>query len=589
MLDDVPLLTNLWWALAINRRFHSVIDRRLSKAMINDEVKKVGARFFTHSLPSVGRALDGALAGQPESSVETKVLDFPLRCALRGDPLAVDYVRQLAYLFYKLEAPYDSDLVRDFLDAFVLTDESLSSDSRGSIPHVVKMREYVGRALKGANPYNISPSHGSGATACRTKNQDKYHSFRFFENLDAVYSYADHFFSGLGHLCDSLDSLERSESGIPQARICLVPKDSRGPRIISCEPAEHMFIQQGIMKLMYRHLEARPFTRGYINFTDQSINRELARLSSVTGELATIDMKDASDRVSLSLVRDVFPNDWLECLMACRTPTTLLPDGRVVELRKFAPMGSSVCFPVEALVFWASAMATQFRLQVKKPEVFVYGDDILVDVRYADEVCSDLCSLDLKINKHKSYLSGPFRESCGGDYYLGSDVTPIKIKKGFDSSVLGIARAADFCNEILAKYGYHDTIPLMIDEIQAKIRYVFPRTLLDVPCTLRLSPNSSNDVFRRRVYNKSLQRYEHLILMPRCTAIERHPPDWGELLRWQLTHESAIQAESTDWHPVMDDAFEVPYRVPIGSKPVDPGFYVDLRSIRKSWKWTWLG
>jgi hypothetical protein len=589
MLDDVALLTLLWWALAINRRFDLAIDPSLTKGMVDDEVKKMGLSFFTHALPSVGRALDGFMAGQPIIEPETKILSYPLKRALQGSPVAIDYVRQLAYLFYKLEVPYDTDLVRDFLDGFVKTDSSLSIESRGDNPHVLKMREYVGRALKGANPYDIRPSHGSGATACRTKNHDKYHSFKYFERLDAVYPYSDYFFSGFSHLADEMDSLENSVSGIPQARICIVPKDSRGPRIISCEPLEHMYIQQGLMKKMYNHLETRPLTRGMLNFTDQSINRELARSASLTNALATIDMKDASDRVSLAIVKDVFPDNWFECLMACRTPTTLLPDGRVVELRKFAPMGSSVCFPVEALVFWASAMATQHRLGVLKPEAYVYGDDIIVESKMAEDIMRDFVSIDLIVNRNKSYLSGPFRESCGGDYYLGSDVTPIKMKKGFDSSVLGIARAADFCNDLIAKYGYFDSIITVVDLIQQRIKYVFPRTMHDIPCTLRMSPNSSNDVFRKRVFNRHLQRYEHLILSPKCDAIERHSPNWGELLRWQLTRDEATRSDSTDEGPVMDYSKAYLKNIDFGSSKVEPGYYVDTRSIRKSWKWVWLG
>lgn len=629
MLDgDIALLTKIWWALANNQRYHGYLGD-LTSSQVQASVDRMGLSFFTHALPSVGKALDGHFAGQPVGELGTDVLSYPFKRALLGDPVAVDCVRQLAYLFYKLEVPYSDDLVAEFLDAFVKTDAELvdAIDPLFS-DHVAGMREIVGLALKGANPYNIRPSHGTGATACRTKNHNKYRTVRYFPGIDAVYPYSDYFYLNADHLADamtaselgdtnsdtpvetfthrrSVDSLpyfteegfwlvcrtveqvevpareetvEGLSDGVPRARIVLVPKDSRGPRVISCEPAEHMYIQQGIMGVMYEHLETRSVTRGFVNFTDQSLNRELAHLASMSGKLATIDLKDASDRVSLQLVRRVFPDSWFECLMACRTPATELPDGRVVELRKFAPMGSSVCFPVEALVFWASAVATQIERGLQ-PEAYVYGDDIIVPSDTAHDVIRDLEGIGLKVNVSKSYVTGPFRESCGGDYYLGSDVTPVRLKKWFGSSVLELVRAADFCNELVAKFGLRGTVLDILDLVQEYCRYVFPKTELPVPCTIRAQSRASNDTRFKRRWNKGFQRYEYLIIAPRCNAVERHPADWWELLRKQLTRDDR---ELADWD-------EVGLLLKTISKPVPPGYYTDPRAVHKAWKWTWLG
>lgn len=632
MLDgDIALLTKIWWALANNQRYHGYLGD-LTSSQIQASVEKMGLSFFTHALPSVGKALDGHFAGQPVGELGTDVLSVPFKRAVLGDPVAVDCVRQLSYLFYKLEVPYSDDLVAEFLDAFVKTDAELvdAIDPMFS-DHVSGMRQVVGLALKGANPYNIRPSHGSGATACRTKNHNKYRTVRYFPGIDQVYPYSDYFYLNYDHLADAmvgselvctdseslidrdlptiygsyclLDTREEIElddprhmawarvpfemggttveglsDGVPRARIVLVPKDSRGPRVISCEPAEHMYIQQGIMGVMYEHLETRSVTRGFVNFTDQSLNRELARLASMSGKLATLDLKDASDRVSLQLVRRVFPDSWIECLMACRTPATLLPDGRVVELQKFAPMGSSVCFPVEALVFWASAVATQLERGLQ-PEAYVYGDDIIVPSDMAGDCIRNLEGIGLKVNASKSYVTGPFRESCGGDYYLGSDVTPVRLKKWFGSSVLELVRAADFVNELIAKFGLRGTILDILDLVQEHCRYVFPKTELPVPCTIRTQSRATNDTRFKRRWNKGLQRYEYLIITPRCNAVERHPADWWELLRKQLTRDNRELAE---WD-------EVGLLLKTISKPVPPGYYVDPRAIHKAWKWTWLG
>jgi hypothetical protein len=152
--------------------------------------------------------------------------------------------------------------------------------------------------------------------------------------------------------------LERLPAGT--AKVVLVPKDSRGPRLISAEPLEYQWIQQGVGRSIVAHLEAHHLTKGRVNFTHQEVNRRLAQESSATLELATLDLKDASDRVSLELVRRVFKNtpELVRALEAIRTDATLLPDGRVQSLKKFAPMGSAVCFPVEAFVFWAILTAS---------------------------------------------------------------------------------------------------------------------------------------------------------------------------------------------------------------------------------------
>nr|URG15520.1 MAG: RNA dependent RNA polymerase [Leviviridae sp.] len=629
MLDgDIALLTKIWWALANNQRYHGYLGD-LTSSQVQASVDRMGLSFFTHALPSVGKALDGHFAGQPVGELGTSVLDFPFRRALLGDPVAVDCVRQLAYLFYKLEVPYSDDLVAEFLDAFVKTDAELDDAMDPMFSdHMAGMREVVGLALKGANPYNIRPSHGSGATACRTKNHSKYRTVRYFPCIDQVYAYSDYFYLNVDHLADAMstselvatnsdtpvktfthrryveslpyfteegfwlvtrtmeqvevpageETVEGLSDGVPRARIVLVPKDSRGPRVISCEPAEHMYIQQGIMGVMYAHLETRSVTRGFVNFTDQTVNRELAHLASMSDKLATLDLKDASDRVSLRLVRRIFPDEWVECLMACRTPATELPDGRVVELRKFAPMGSSVCFPVEALTFWASAVATQIRLGFK-PEAYVYGDDIIVPSETAHEVIRDLEGIGLRVNAGKSYVTGPFRESCGGDYYLGSDVTPVRLKKWFGSSVLELVRASDFVNSLVTKFGLRGTILDILDYVQEYCRYVFPKTELPVPCTIRSQSRASNDTRFKRRWNKGLQRYEYLILTPQCNAKEHHPADWWELLRKQLTREDRKPAE---WDEVGLLLWTI-------SKPVPPGYYVDPRAIHGAWKWTWLG
>lgn len=574
---NLKSLCLLWANLAQNQRYRSYVEKEDISTFMH-RAEHEGFPFLTTTLPNVGKALDrfhstsewispemfnsrepnselvahfGYLAG-----IQVPVfLGKAVELALTGDSIAVDCVRQLTLAFYKLEVSHDEEKVERFLDSFLQTDRDLagvfesSSDDRSDYQDeiITHMRLLIGRVLSNSNPFDIKPSHGTGATACRTPNEHKYHGFRYFRKLDDLFSYSDYFFYSPTHLLDEIEKLRDSEvMGDPCARVCLVPKDSRGPRVISCEPAEMMYIQQGLMRKLYTILETHPLTAGYVNFTNQTINRELARQASKDGLLATIDLSDASDRVSLELVRRVFPSDWLSALEACRSEETVLPNHVKVKLNKFAPMGSACCFPVEALVFWACAQAAiHISTRNRHPrEIYVYGDDIVTPVLLYHEVARGLESVGLLVNHNKSYWQGPFRESCGGDYHNGYDVTPVRIRKDLAKSRTSVATNADLINSFVNKFGY-DNCQSLISVIEIEAGYIYPRSELQLPAVIRTTPGASNDVFFKRRFNKNLQRKEYRILTVGSISRAHHPPNWGELLRKELSRDRVPSNENS--------------------------------------------
>lgn len=617
LIGDLKSLRSLWTNLANNQRYRPYVDHR-DMISFNERLDKEGLTFLTVVLPRIGKSLDkfhSTSEWNPPENFKTQVgfmrfedagltlckpvnvpvfLGKAVESALNGDSIAVDCVRQLTLVFYKLEVDYGEEMEQQFLVNFQKIDQSLLSvfnsvdDLRDDI--IVRMGNIIRRILCNTNPLDIVPSHGSGATACRTPNWKKHHRpLRYFAKLDAVYPYSDYFFCSPTHLADEYERLENSQpESVPKARVCLVPKDSRGPRVISCEPAELMFIQQGIMRLLYKTLETHPLTSGFVNFTDQTINRELAKASSKGDvRLATIDLSDASDRVSLELVRRVFPPNWFEALEACRSEVTVLPNGEEVKLNKFAPMGSSCCFPVEALVFWAGAVAVMQRIlrsERSYPNVYVYGDDIIIDSNYFEEIVRGLESIGLVVNRDKSYWKGPFRESCGGDYHFGYDVTPVRVRHDLSKSRTSIATNADLANSFIAKFGYTDASSL-VSVIETEGGYVYPRSELQLPAVIRSFPGASNDVFFKRRFNKNLQREEYRIL--RCISLskERQPPNWEELFRKQLS--KARVGDGISSH----DDFQFRYENPVAIQDARalPGWYTDPHTVVCVWGWTWLG
>jgi hypothetical protein len=238
-------------------------------------------------------------------------------------------------------------------------------------------------------------------------------------------------FVNADHLCDTLHEFARVEEKESDAQVVLVPKDSRGPRVISCEPLENQWLQQGIMRKLVSWIERHPLTRNDIRFTDQEPNRMAAIAGSYHGQLATLDLKEASDRVSVWLVEQLFPEPLLGALLATRSLATRLPDGEVLPLAKFAPMGSACCFPVLATCVWALLRAGSAGADGKT--VFVYGDDVIVETAEAEHAIEQLETFGLHVNRDKSCTSGLFRESCGMDAYNGVNVTPVRFRTVWSS------------------------------------------------------------------------------------------------------------------------------------------------------------
>ncbi len=195
-----------------------------------------------------------------------------------------------------------------------------------------------------------------------------------------------------------------------------VPKSAKTDRVICFEP--HMNIRAQLAVGSY--LRSRLRKHG-VNLDDQSINRRRALLGSRTGHLATIDLSSASDMIARELVWELLPIDWACLLDDLRSHNTLWPDGSWRKCEKFSSMGNGFTFELESLIFYALASAVT-------GNVSVYGDDIVVPSESFSQVARLLTACGFKLNAKKSFSSGYFRESCGGDYFGGVDCTPVFLR-----------------------------------------------------------------------------------------------------------------------------------------------------------------
>lgn len=221
---------------------------------------------------------------------------------------------------------------------------------------------------------------------------------------------------------DWLDSHVKLEQVLHNKIVC-VPKNAKTHRTIAIEPSLNGFIQKGI------DLELRSkLYRFGINLTDQAVNQRLARLGSLDGSLATIDLSAASDSISIELVRQLLPPDWFSLLNATRSPCYAL-NGATHRYEKFCSMGNGFCFPLETLIFSAAVAYCVSTTHVSEKSWHVYGDDIVVPQECALLLLEVLHDIGFKANTDKTFVTGFFRESCGADYYLGENCRPIMIKK----------------------------------------------------------------------------------------------------------------------------------------------------------------
>lgn len=625
-----------------------------------EEIRERGARegvsFLTKTMPSLGKALDKALASDcpftPPSGFKLGGDGFPL---LLGDLFrsvfdanfvllneanieSVAGIRQICFMFYKLEAPYKSNENQKVLDGFVDTDAELPKYEgtwADSDPVLRRARGLISSVLGDLDPRCIIPCHGNGSVATGEDEREKSKFSRIYASVERCYPFTEFFRFSDSHTCDTQGELQELEAiDEPSARVALVPKDSRGPRIISMEPLEVQWLQQGLMHRLMPTIEKHPLTKGHVNFVNQEINRELAKSHSQDGDMVTLDMKDASDRVSLDAVKYLFGSTRiLEGLLAARSTTTVLPSGQVVRLNKFAPMGSSVCFPVEALVFWSllvSMLWTECGYRSRwdaARHIYVYGDDLVVPKEHWVKLKDRLEKHGLRVNADKCCIGSSFRESCGLDAFKGVDVSPLRIKTRLTGEPhMWLPSYVAYSNRAYAK-GLVWLADKIEEEVNSLLAATFNYKKNKATYDQNLIPFSSEEIgvlswvrpygdlkqnnacgIKSR-YNKRYQRYEVRGYQVELKKLTSMYGGYDELLRLssRLFQDDILERHwmgclEFSWkHPQEDDNDKVVYLAhPLFGKPSDKSVqqwidanhqcarrntYIDRRAVklRKAW------
>lgn len=436
-----------------------------------------GLSFATKTLPSLFDSLldylENGVSAYPSFRIQRGQL-YPVflqqlfapiydDCTSDAAVLCIGQLYQLCVAFKKLKGPYKNSVLTKQLSEFVETDQNPPNWSDMDETILLKARSIIRQVLDGLNPFDpeqserFIPRPGPGATNTPIDRHMRYRPHVSYAELEQKFPVSEWFTSRptyyRGMKVDySMGALTRSEidmmdavvntKQLPTSRFKFVHKTFGKPRGICIEEYEVQWLQQALRRALYDRIENHPLTKGYVSFTDQSINGRLALQASCPDSpirWATLDMSEGSDRIFRTLVEYLFQDnkELLTALLSLSTRIIELPKDipfkrRYVWAQKFAPMGSALCFPVMGLVHFAlikaissSVIATS---HINDIPVYVYGDDIIVDPICVPAIYESLPRYGMKINVRKSYYKSLFRESCGVHAYNGKVITPTRFK-----------------------------------------------------------------------------------------------------------------------------------------------------------------
>lgn len=519
-----------------------------------------GPGFLTKTLPSFGKHFDACLQeGQltPFPGLKTGKGISPLifkglielvfsedgTLLNEADINVIRFIRQVSFMFYKLEGAYPTEIVEEKIDEFVETDKLIPEylSVTPAIAAVAETAQDVVRHLfLGFEHGDILPCPGPGQNASHRERYTLYEPVVKYRKLHEKYPYYKYFYCGTPHLLDRVHSYRampvHDES---VSLLACVPKDSRGPRLICMEPPEFMWIQQGLGRKMVQHLESHRMSRGQVNFTDQTINGELARVGSETQMWATLDMKEASDRIGRDLVAYLFDGvpALRDALLSATTDWVLTPRG-AIRKRKFASMGSALCFPVMSVVHYALGLAaisveTGRSTMALAKSLYVYGDDLIVRTEYADHLLRNFPDFGLKFNQSKCCVKGSFRESCGVDAFKGHTITPLRVKKislskkdgtSIQSALAvfhGLLDRGLWCTARVWQEWISATVSLpCVSDSSSALGWVVPKRFV-----------TAANVETQRRYNKRLQCFEYKVPCLQTRSFPQPIGDWERLLK----------------------------------------------------------
>lgn len=621
-------------------------ERDLSRIVTLIETR--GERVVTIDFPAYGKLFDFAISrgllmpgmfpllGKrkeiiPRFMESQFALVFDIDGTLRADahPGVVSNIRQVFRCFQKVVIPCGELYVKEAINAFFATDKALRSVSDGwysgvfsdtvalsdalisgssqgtlfpDIGSKVCSRALVSLAQRVADvitaqfafldPDSIVGNHGPGAVSDSPFREDKYTFPTWNQRLSRVFPFDYHAYANTrisAEVGAYVDDRMESQREAP-AKLIPVPKSQDKPRLIASEPTANQFIQGGINKFLRD--EIRRSSIGIsLHLEDQTVSQAMALQASNDSSLATVDLKDASDRLSCWTIERIFRKrvDILAAFAASRS--AYLTDNVTqtnAMLRKYAPQGNATTFPTQSIVYAVLAIASTMyggpgkiarssraflkQLETAATKVVVFGDDIIIPT-YALPFLSSLLELcQLKVNGAKSHYSGNFAESCGMDAFHIWDVTPAYVRIIGDTATPdGVASTVEVSNNFFRKGLFHTA--------RVVESWIPPKYLRDIPVTrdsgnysLALHTFNSGTAASRFRYNSDLYRDEVLVLVLETRVKRVRRDEWSSLYQYFIEAPMALDNSGSQ---DLENYSQVPW---------SSGYNKDVRQrLRRKW------
>lgn len=486
---------------------------------------------------------------------------FPVRDSALGPwdtdysltPLALRLVRQILLLNSKVKVLPTQTRSEAAINGFFNTEADLR-ESKNSILAMARNDLFlkVSDALFGGifdrvqqRLETLPAQHGPGQTAESAYGVNKYSILHesWTARLEKVVRAADIAYYNTHDLLDLTFGTADYSVICPKdesaMRITLVPKTAKTPRIIAMEPVVKQWVQQGLLSLIDHEIQRDAVICGVASWRDQERNRSLAQVGSRDGSLATLDLSEASDRLHVGVVSAMLRNyPELRGMIFASRSNVADYEGRQIVLHKFAPMGSAMCFAFETMAFLAIAMQaictergitnpTRKTLQSLLVGVSVYGDDIIVPAEFVEPVITHLEAFGLKVNTRKSFWTGMFRESCGGDYFRGHDVSIVRLRVNPDDEL----QPEDLVSWIKTQNQF------LLADFRKTAQWM-TRVYPDVPIHEEPVPSGFayiGEQSGRTRYNRQLMRLEREALVPKYRNQKLDGKDRELLFHWFVT------------------------------------------------------
>jgi len=461
-------LMSLWIKMAEELAILCCTSATFDIKTVERRFEHEGISFLTISLPDLGKSTQKWI-DQGEVGINSSFSKgrgslplflggffnrvFDRRSGLLLDDPSIDAIfaiRQLTLSFGKISLPCSDARVRKAIDGYIECEQDVRQfDKELCQKDLAEFRslsnllfsEVFTQMDRDVHYGEVLPKHGPGTVADKLSSNGKYEQRTWTTRLSKIFP-MDRYLIPNPRFFETLDEIDVLEPGseIP-VKVITVPKTLKTPRIIAVEPTCMQYMQQAILRGFLVAYNRDELLRGLIGFDDQGPNQALAHQGSLDEETATLDLSDASDRVSNQLVRAMF-HQWpnlQEAIDATRSRRADVPGYGVIRLAKYASMGSALCFPVEAMVFTTliflgiqkSLNKTLTKKDIKSflGSVRIYGDDLIVPSRHVRTVVQTLEHFGARVGLDKSFWTGRFRESCGKEYFNGADISIVRVRQ----------------------------------------------------------------------------------------------------------------------------------------------------------------